>query len=86
MEGMLSIHGRNTQTEKELGEIKEAIGFMSRKGKEKELGRVESLNARECLIEGQLENLLGEIPNAAAYSCGNSFICYSMLEFPRFSS
>lgn len=58
---------------------------MSTKEKNEELGRVESSNARECSVECQRENRPRETLNAAAYNGANSFIRYSILEFPQFS-
>ncbi|KAH0672795.1 hypothetical protein KY290_025029 [Solanum tuberosum] len=63
MEGMTSINDRNTQTDKELLEIKEAIGYMNTRGREREPDRVESSNARRCSIECPHENRPREMHN-----------------------
>ncbi|KAH0646588.1 hypothetical protein KY284_034472 [Solanum tuberosum] len=55
MEGMTSMNDRNSQKVKELYEIKETIGRLAIKGKEKELGRVESSMHRACSVESQHE-------------------------------
>ncbi|KAG5590876.1 hypothetical protein H5410_041390 [Solanum commersonii] len=55
MEGMTSMNDRNSQKEKALYEIKETIGQLGIKGKEKELGRAESSMHRECSVKSQHE-------------------------------
>jgi len=64
-----------------LYEIKETIGRLGIKGKEKELGRVESSTDRACSVESHHEIRHKENHN----NSGNLFTRFSRLEFPRFS-
>ncbi|KAH0673888.1 hypothetical protein KY290_026118 [Solanum tuberosum] len=80
MEGMTSMNDRNSQKVKELYEIKETIGRLGIKGKEKELGRAESSMHRACSVESQ-----HEIRHKENHSnSGNLFTRFSRLEFPIF--
>ncbi|KAH0657591.1 hypothetical protein KY289_026339 [Solanum tuberosum] len=49
MEGMSSMNDRNSQVDKELLEIREAVGYLNQKGKEKDPARAESNSGRDCL-------------------------------------
>ncbi|KAH0632375.1 hypothetical protein KY284_035161 [Solanum tuberosum] len=66
IEGMTSINDHNTQTDKELFEIKEVIGYMSTRGREREPNKVEFSNARTCSIECPHENRPREMHNGVS--------------------
>ncbi|XP_016544368.1 uncharacterized protein LOC107844474 [Capsicum annuum] len=84
MEGMLNMNAKNQQTDKELLEIREALGSMAQKGKGKEPNRAESTNGRAGSMELQQEERPKE-SHHNSNSYGNYFTKYSRLEFPRFS-
>ncbi|XP_015169203.1 uncharacterized protein [Solanum tuberosum] len=79
MEGMVNINDRNVQTDKELMEIKQALGNAKQKDKEMDQNRVVSSvgGDREqgfCYAAGNFQN-----------SNGKFLIRCSKLDFPRFS-
>ncbi|XP_059283444.1 uncharacterized protein LOC132037029 [Lycium ferocissimum] len=80
MEGMVNMNNRNVQSDKELLEIKQAIGGMKMKEKEVEPCREESSLGGDC---SRPVNIGKEFHNGASH--GNFFTRYSRLEFPRFS-
>lgn len=83
MGGMTSINDRNTQTYREFLKIKEAIGYMNTRGREREPDRVEYSNARRCSIKCPHENWSREMHNGF-HSTGIFNTRYSQLEFPKF--
>ncbi|PHT36526.1 hypothetical protein CQW23_24226 [Capsicum baccatum] len=84
MEGMLNMNAKNQQTDKELLEIREALGSMAQKGKGREPNRAESTNGMAGSMELQQEERPKE-SHHNSNSHGNYFTKYSRLEFPRFS-
>ncbi|XP_019262963.1 PREDICTED: uncharacterized protein LOC109240744 [Nicotiana attenuata] len=84
MDGMMIINEHNVQTDKELLELKEYMGAMNQKGKEKEQVRAESTNGRAGSMEIQQEGRIRDVYQGATAN-GNFFTRYSKLEFPRFS-
>nr|XP_009779033.1 PREDICTED: uncharacterized protein LOC104228286 [Nicotiana sylvestris] len=84
MEGMTSLTNQNTQTDKELFEIKEAIGFIKQKGKETEQVGIESPFDGDCSMGQSRLNRPREF-QAGSTPTGNFFTRFSRLDFSRFS-
>ncbi|XP_019228846.1 PREDICTED: uncharacterized protein LOC109209936 [Nicotiana attenuata] len=84
MDGMMVISEHNVQTDKELLELKESMGMMNQKGKEKETMRAESSNIRIGSMDPQQEGRGREVQQGMNHS-SNHLTRYSKLEFPRFA-
>ncbi|XP_019257770.1 PREDICTED: uncharacterized protein LOC109235985 [Nicotiana attenuata] len=84
MDGMMVIGEHNVQTDKELLELKESMGMMNQKGKEKETMRAESSNIRIGSMDPQQEGRGREVQQGMNHS-SNHLTRYSKLEFLRFA-
>ncbi|OIS95920.1 hypothetical protein A4A49_30277 [Nicotiana attenuata] len=70
MDGMMILKEHNVQTDKELLELKESMGAMNRKGKEKEQVRAKSSNGRAGSMEIQQEGRIRDVHQGATSNGG----------------
>ncbi|XP_047257482.1 uncharacterized protein LOC107849355 [Capsicum annuum] len=80
MEGMTSIMNRNSQVDKEMGELKENLARLAVNNREKEGGREESSTGRACSMD-----LHNDYRSRDNHNHGNFFTRFSRLDFPKFS-
>lgn len=86
MEGMTILNDRNVQTNKELMEIRDAIGSLNQKGKKRDPVRAEFASDRGCFGEMQQGARFKDIHTGNDLNHnGMFFTLYSRLEFSRFS-
>ncbi|PHT63545.1 hypothetical protein T459_32641 [Capsicum annuum] len=80
MEGMASIMDRNSQVDKEMGELKENLARLAVNDQENEGGREESAAGRACSMD-----LHNDYRSRDKQNHGNFFTRFSRLDFPKFS-